>query len=302
MIQCRRLGYAVLSTNRLREQVVYFANVLGLCVVHQDDKRAVLATRHGLECIVLEDADEPGLTGLSFEIDPNISLDQVRESLGRMGVESEIRPSKAAKVGPVVAFNDPKGSNIELFNRIAFAEADREDRGVGIIKLGHIAHYVENVAAVVDFYVSVLGFRKSDWIGELAVFLRCGPDHHTVNFFKSPSVKLNHLAFEVKDFSDLVRASDLLVRNDFPLEWGPARHMVGHNCASYHFNPDNLRIELFAEMDQMRDEALGYFDPRPWHQDRPQRPKDWSELNPVRNQWIPSAPWTRLEEAKKKIK
>jgi len=24
------------------------------------------------------------------------------------------------------------------------------------------------------------------------------------------------------------------------------------------------------------DEELGYFDPRPWHQDRPQRPKVWT--------------------------
>ena len=25
----------------------------------------------------------------------------------------------------------------------------------------------------------------------------------------------------------------------------------------------------------MKDEALGYYDPRPWHRDRPQRPKVW---------------------------
>jgi hypothetical protein len=28
-------------------------------------------------------------------------------------------------------------------------------------------------------------------------------------------------------------------------------------------------------MDQMNDESLGYFEPRPWHHDRPQRPKVW---------------------------
>ena len=34
-------------------------------------------------------------------------------------------------------------------------------------------------------------------------------------------------------------------------------------------------IELFTELDQMKDESLGYFDPRPWHEDTPQRPKAW---------------------------
>ena len=79
----------------------------------------------------------------------------------------------------------------------------------------------------------------------------------------------------MKDFAELVRASDLLVRNNFPLDWGPARHTIGHNCACYHHNPDGIRTELYAEMDQMKDEELGYFDPRPWHEDRPQRPRNW---------------------------
>jgi hypothetical protein len=25
----------------------------------------------------------------------------------------------------------------------------------------------------------------------------------------------------------------------------------------------------------MKDESLGYFEPRPWHRDHPQRPKTW---------------------------
>ena len=34
----------------------------------------------------------------------------------------------------------------------------------------------------------------------------------------------------------------------------------------------------------MKDESLGYFDPRPWHQDRPQRPKVWGP-DTLRNYW-----------------
>ena len=34
-------------------------------------------------------------------------------------------------------------------------------------------------------------------------------------------------------------------------------------------------IEFFCELDKMVDEELGYFEPRPWHQDTPQRPKTW---------------------------
>ena len=32
---------------------------------------------------------------------------------------------------------------------------------------------------------------------------------------------------------------------------------------------------MYCELDMMYDETLGYFEPRPWHEDRPQRPKIW---------------------------
>ena len=51
-----------------------------------------------------------------------------------------------------------------------------------------------------------------------------------------------------------------------------------------------IRVEFYGELDQMKDEALGYYEPRPWHEDRPQRPKDWLGHNSPRNKWIPSAP------------
>ena len=58
---------------------------------------------------------------------------------------------------------------------------------------------------------------------------------------------------------------DYLAHNKVQLVWGPGRHIIGHNVAIYHRNPDLVRVEIFTEMDQMKDEDLGYFDPRPWH-------------------------------------
>ena len=119
------------------------------------------------------------------------------------------------------------------------------------------------------------------------MFMRCGPDHHTVNFFQGAS-RLNHIAFEVKDWSELARAADLLRGWRLPLDWGPARHHIGHNMACYHSNADGVRIELYCELDRMLDEELGFWDPKPWHEDHPQRPREWTA--PARNAWIPDAP------------
>ena len=143
------------------------------------------------------------------------------------------------------------------------------------LKFGHLAYRCKDPVKVTSFYTDVLGFKVSDWMGDRFSFLRCGRDHHSVNFARYDEERLHHIAFEVADMAEVQRSSDLLARNGIHLVWGPIRHLVGHNIAAYHRNPDDQRIEIFAEMDIMRDEELGYFEPRPWHQDFPQRPKVW---------------------------
>jgi hypothetical protein len=115
--------------------------------------------------------------------------------------------------------------------------------------------------------------------------MRCGPDHHTVNFFHGPDAKLHHMAFELKDFMHLQNACELMGQRKVPILWGPLRHGPGHNIATYHRNQDGQMIEFFCELDKMLDEELGYFEPRPWHRDRPQRPKVWAKDPNASNYW-----------------
>jgi hypothetical protein len=121
----------------------------------------------------------------------------------------------------------------------------------------------------------VLGFRVSDWQEDFFCFMRCGTDHHTINFATGKSTRMHHMAFELKDWMHVQTACDHLGRKEVPIAWGPGRHGISHNIFLYHRDPDDQMIEFYTEMDQMLDEDLGYFDPRPWHKDRPQRPKVW---------------------------
>lgn len=289
MIRARRLGYAVLTTADLDRQIDYYCDILGLALVTRDSGNAVLATRQGLETIVLKTGDGAGLTGLAFEVSPHISLEEVCACLKQEGVNAQERTGKTPGIGRVVSFSDPKGTEIELFSGVNFVEVPPGEHGVSPLKLGHVAYFVHDVQLNTEFYERVLGFRRSDWRGEGSMFLRCGVDHHTINFFKREKQQLGHIAFEVKDWSELARAADYLTRRKLKLDWGPGRHHIGHNMACYHSNSDGVRVELYTEMDLMKDEELGYFDPRPWHEDRPQRPKDWPSTT-KRNQWIPDAP------------
>ena len=284
MIQVRRLGHATLTTPDLDRAVDYFSEVVGLSVIERAPKRAFLASRQGLEAIALEPGPPNALARLSFQVAPGSDLSALVRTLAEEGIRSERRSGISPGVADAVVFADPKGTLVELFADYAFAAEDRRPPGIVTLKLGHVAYRVKDVQHVVKFYTDVLGFRVSDWRDDTFAFLRCGPDHHSVNFVVDEVPQLHHIAFEVKDWPEFQRAAEWLAKNDIRLVWGPGRHIIGHNIAIYHRNADKVRVEFFTEMDQMKVEALGYFDPRPWHQDRPQRPKVWGP-DTLRNYW-----------------
>jgi len=275
MIQIRRLGHATLATPDLERQVDYWTGAIGLQLVDRGKDRAVLATKLGQETISLVRDTTSHLRSVSFQVDPANDLDDAAKGLQKVGVVSERRSDISPGVGQAIAFRDPAGIAVELFKDVRFHPRDKSDTGVGPLKFGHVANRVGDVQKQAAFYIDVLGFRMSDWIGDHFVFLRCGPDHHTVNFVHYEQPALHHLAFEVKDWAELQRGCEILAKNEIQLVWGPLRHVVGHNIAAYHRNPDNVRVELFCEMDLMKDEALGYWEPRPWHEEMPLRPKHW---------------------------
>jgi catechol 2,3-dioxygenase-like lactoylglutathione lyase family enzyme len=195
-------------------------------------------------------------------------------------MRSEISPG----VKQAISFKDNKGTDIDVYAEYDFAPDKEKPIGIMPLKLGHVAYRCLDIKPVMKFYMEVLGFRLSDIRGDFFCFLRCNSDHHAINFVNDPKPQLHHIAFEVKDWPEIHRACDYLAKNKLLLVWGPGRHIIGHNIAAYHRNHDNVRVELYTEMDQMKDEALGYFDPRPWHQELPLRPKQHGPET-LRNYW-----------------
>jgi hypothetical protein len=101
------------------------------------------------------------------------------------------------------------------------------------------------------------------------------------------------VAFELRGAAHVIASCEVLAANRIMTIWGPLRHGPSHNMATYHRNPDNLVMELFSELDRMSDEGLGYFDPKPWHRARPQRPRVWPKDEHC-DIWDPSMPHRSL--------
>ena len=290
MIRTRRIGYATFETPDLERQIDYYTNIFGLTLTGRDQARAFLSTRLGQQAVVLEKGNQARCTKIAFEADAADDLATMAKALSAHGVTAARKSGLTPAVSEVLSFADPKGTEIEIFTASTPAPVDPAPHAFSLLKLGHLAFNVADIQAVVAFYCDVLGFRVSDWRSDIFVFMRCGPDHHTVNFAThGPHQKMHHIAFEVKDWAEIQRACDFLGRNNYHLVWGPGRHIIGHNVFIYHRNPDGQIMELYCELDQMKDESFGYFEPRPWHQDQPQKPKVWP-LDTLGSYWGGRAP------------
>ena len=278
MIKLSRLGHATFETPDIEKAIEHHTQVIGLSLVARERDRAYLATRLGqlaVEFVRSAEPNEPKCAKLSFEVPASSDFAAIRRELAGHGVSAEEKSDATPGLSRVLSFTDPKGTTIELFRDWSTVGNGQQVVGAGAFKLGHVAFIVPEPKAMAEFYGQVLGFRVSDWIGDFFVFMRCNADHHTVNFIRGERVAMHHIAYELKDVAHLQTTCDLLGQRKIPIAWGPVRLGPGHNVATFHRDADDWMTEFYAELDQMKDEELGYFDPRPWHQDRPQRPKVW---------------------------
>lgn len=292
MIQVAKLGHSSLQVRDVAAAIEYYRDVIGLTLTQRDgDQSAQLSTGLDYGSILLQKGDQDSILYNAFQVDQDYDLAGVAKDLKNNGVESSLRTDAHPVIPELLQFSDVSGNTIQLYasSQGVPAEADRASGGVKPHKLGHVCLLTDDVPTLVGFYSDVLGFRWSDWMGDFFAFVRCGSDHHTMNFMRGKTAgdmgRMHHIAFELKDFSHVARACDTLAAAGIPLLWGPGRHGPGHNIFTYHRAPDGSIVELFTELDVMSNEGLGHFDPRPWHEDHPQKPKVWEQTPQAANSW-----------------
>jgi len=269
-----RLSHVALKTPDVERMRSYYTDVIGLASYDDHEGNVYLASGGLGPALELKPASAAGVDHVAFELTA-AREDELLMKLGQQRVEVRTRTDAEPGILRVHDISDVEGNLIQL----CVVDDTREAAAysaVGIVpqKIGHVATRTRSAAAVVGFYESALDFRWSDWMGDFFAFMRCNADHHTVNFVNASNPgQMHHLAFELKDSSEVVAACDALAARDIPMIWGPGRHGIGHNLFTYHADPDGNVVELFCDLDRIASEDLGYFEPRPWHKERPLRPK-----------------------------
>lgn len=291
MLQVIRVVGSHLNTPDIEKATAYYTEVMGLSVVEKaDNGNAYISVGADHNNLVFVPSNERGLKTLLYEIDTEYSLQEVVSYYKQNGIHAEVKTDAEPGISELVEITDPDGNTINLFRESKKVGVGYKHDGIVPNKLGHIALNVKDVKKAVHFYETYLGFKVSDWMADFFCFTRCTSDHHNMNFIQSTKAeKMQHIAFELRDMAHLTYSCDLLSKYEKPLIWGPVRHGIGHNISTYHYDYDGNIIELFCELDVIN-EKLGYFEPRTVHDEFPQKPRVWHDLQKAADLWGSTPP------------
>jgi catechol 2,3-dioxygenase len=80
----------------------------------------------------------------------------------------------------------------------------------------------------------------------LGSFMFCTNTPHDIAFLKGPNGKLHHFAYVVPDWSDLLRATRILVQDNVFVDEGPTQHAITRGTTTYFFDSSGNRNEIFS--------------------------------------------------------
>lgn len=268
------------------ERVVYGVTDLETCARFFDDfgldraavPRTVFRTRTGQEIELrahddpdLPDAVEapPTLREVVWGVDSPDSLDALAKELGR---DRELRTAADGSVHT----RDETGFGIGLAVAapVETGPGDRADNTYGRIgrwnrpvepvdrvrplRICHVALNIpkEGREAAVDFYLDRLGFRATDRVLDMGVFMRCegDADQHTLLLCHRPDkAGVNHTAYEVHSIDEVVVGANRMLERGWREARRMGRHTIGSNVFRFVHAPCGGRVEFAADMDRVDD-------------------------------------------------
>jgi catechol 2,3-dioxygenase-like lactoylglutathione lyase family enzyme len=245
MIALRRIDHVSLRTPNPVEAARRWSLQFGL-VEREPGRLACDDEPFSLELL----PGEPGVEHVAYELRASCSLE---------AAASHVKDYE--EVGGGIRVTDPEGNKVLILpNRGPTTWTSHvrpaRDRLVGAPrKLGHVNFLTGNIHEQVDFYTRVLGMELTDWLGDGGVWLHINGDHHVMALVDKGYSHFHHLAFDVVDIGQMRDSLDHLARHGRWLGWGPTRHGIGGNIASYvRIVEEECFVELYCDMEQLEAE------------------------------------------------
>jgi catechol 2,3-dioxygenase-like lactoylglutathione lyase family enzyme len=178
----------------------FFTEVCRLTVRQREGDVVYITGDRRSHWLAIEHRPETTLLRLGYKATSPAAVTELVDRLRDARVECS-QPAES-----VVRFQDPDGTELEVYAEMWESAHSPVGPEVGLDTLLHAVIEVRDPLASARFYEQVLGFRRSDRIGELVVFMRgANGYHHALAVAKGSGPKLDHFAILVDDIDVLMR-------------------------------------------------------------------------------------------------
>jgi len=260
------IHHAELLTPTPEESLRFFVELFGLTVESETEGSVYLRgwgeyQPYGLK---LTEAKLPGLGHMAIRAWSPEALSRRVKAIEASGLgEGWIEGDHGH--GPAYRFTDPDGHPLEIFYeseryvppdelrpRLKNVPQRYIGRGAAAKRLDHVNLLAADVAANRAFAGDVLGFRLYEQVilndgNELGAWMSLTIAAHELIYVADHAGakgRLHHLAFFVDTREELLRAADLMLDADVPIEAAPSKHAVAQGMFLYVYEPGGNRVEL----------------------------------------------------------
>ncbi len=262
-----RMGYAHVRVTDLAEAKKHYTYTLGMKVTAEDGNKVYLKgwDEWDHHSVVIEEGGV-GVVKFGFKVEKLEDLARFEKQGQAFGDCIVERMSKGdnLEVGDGVRFTTPGEHVIEVYhdmssvgNEVGFHNPEawpRHQEGVAVPAIDHALVVCQDPTLSESFFREVLDFYPTERVQPeleskecMATWLSAGQKIHDIAILGGPvQGKLHHFAFQLEDWSAVLKAADIFSMDDVSIDIGPTRHGITRGETIYFFDPSGNRNEVFA--------------------------------------------------------
>jgi 2,3-dihydroxybiphenyl 1,2-dioxygenase len=254
MMPLQALGYAGFGSSSLDDWRQFGTGLVGLQAVERSPSLLAFRMDDRKQRIVIDRSMPDGARFFGWEVADAAALDTLAARLEQAEVDVTTEPqalADARRVRGLISFRDPAGNRLEAFYGAEIDDTPfspgRSISGfrTGPLGLGHAVLTVENIDAVMPFYVDVLGFGLSDYMQKpfRAYFFHINARHHSLALIETGKNGMHHLMVELFSLDDVGQSYDVASSEPERVSVTLGRHTNDLMTSFYAKTPSSFMIE-----------------------------------------------------------